>query len=251
MSEPRKLFDRAARQGLLDGGDPEMCHRVQDLAGAVEAPGAVGVEPKRRVGPERFAHGCHPGDVVVEPDLHLDVAEADRPHLSCVLHGPRDRAGRDDAAVGHAIPPGRQQRSERTHGPSQRAIEHRELERGTARVWRDRAGKMGLGQEGGECLQIVGRRHLAVGDPRPQLFRKMVEHGLDRLAGDVGAGRSLTVPLRPDIVAHPHHHRIGPAPFAGAMTERLHERDPQRVQRGRHQLHRRAPPAPAATKSRK
>ena len=101
VPQPRAVAGRTPRQRLLDGGDAERRHRVQDLDRALERPGAVGVEPQRDVGAERLPHGAHARDVVVEADLDLDVAQADRAHLPRVLDGAGDRARRDDAAVRH------------------------------------------------------------------------------------------------------------------------------------------------------
>ena len=95
-----------------------MSDRVEDLGGAFEAPGAVGVEPERGAGIERAADGDDPRDVIVEADFCLHVAQADHPHLSRVLHRALDRPRRDDAAIGHAGPTDGQQRGQRLPGPA-------------------------------------------------------------------------------------------------------------------------------------
>ena len=251
VPQPGKLSYRAARQRLLDRGDAEMRDRVQDFDGPVEAPRAVDIEPERGLRPQSLAHGRDPRDVVVGPDLQLDGREADRPHLPRELHGSSDRSAGDDAAIGHAIPTGWQHARERSSGAPQRAVEDGELERRATRVRRDDSVELGLGQELADRIEVVDGRQLPVRHPGPELVREMGEHHFDGLAGDVRAGCSFAVPLGPGVVAHTHHDRVGAAPFGGAVTERLHERDPERVERGRHESHRRPPAAFVAAKSRK
>src|SRR6185503_15121687 len=94
------------------------------------------------------------------------------------------------------------------------------------------------GNEGVEARQMAGRRQLPLGHPGPELPREVVEHRLDRLPGDVRARQTFAEPLGAGLVAHADHDRVGAGPRAGAMVERLHEGDPERVEGGGHEPHR-------------
>src|SRR5437667_9540685 len=79
----------------------------------------------------------------------------------------------------------------------------------------------------------------------------MLEHRLDRLAGDVGAWRSLAEALGPRVVADAHDDGVGPAPLGGAVAEGLDERDAERVERRTDEPHRGVPAAVASRKERR
>ena len=254
LLEPAELGDGAARQGLLDGGDPERGDGVEDLRGALDGPRAIGVEPQRDVGAEDLAQGRDPGHVVREPDLQLHVLEADRAHLPRVLDRALHRPRRDDAAIRDRPATGWEQRRQRPARTAQRAVDDRQLEGGAARVGGDDAGDRRGGDEsveGREVRRVGERGQLTLDQRRPEIPREVLEHHVDRFPGHVRAGHAFAEALRPRLVTHPHHHRVRPAALRDAVAEGLHEGDAERVEGGGDEPHRAPIPIDVGTTSRK